>query len=350
MQRAPSKWSEPEEIAPTKRAVDLLLDSGAFSAWKRGERIDLREYIKFIQDHGSLLDSYVNLDVIPGRFGSRATPTEVEEAAAESYRNYEVMRAAGLDPIPVFHLGEGLDWLRHILDSGAGWIGLGGSVGKPDEARYQFFAGSFRVIEKVAPKVRVHGFGATSFQTMFRFPWYSVDSTSWVMTGVMGAILVPAAGSTGFDFSRLTVVRVSGQGKDARQAAGFGEIYRAHLDEFLKSEGSGLAQVRHSQYSRNYVNVRSFMKAANAAKVRLFCSTWLKARYDQAVQLTAADARSRLLSYYELQDRQSDLQQYIKDGYTSTPVRAVSMKQYARMEYRGRRVAALVERGEREDE
>ena len=328
------------------RAVDLMLDSGAFSAWKRGERINLHEYIKFIKRNYSLLHTYVNLDVIPGRPGRQASSTEVEEAASESWRNYQAIRAAGLQPIPVFHLGEKEDWLRRILDSGAEWIGLGGSVGKPDEARYQFFARSFRIIADSKVKTRVHGFGATAVQTMFKFPWYSVDSTSWVMAGATGAILVPAAGPASFDFSRLTAVRVSGKGSHARQAVGFGAIYRAHLDAFLVGEGSGLAQVRNDQGARNYINIRSMMGTATAAEVRLFFSTWLHAGDDQASKLTAAGARNRLVSYYEVQARDyqtEHLKEYVCCGKPLRPERKFSM-QFNLVGYRGRRIAALVAR------
>jgi len=44
---------------------------------------------------------------------------------------------------------------------------------------------------KGMPICKVHGFGLTSFVLMFRYPWYSVDSTSWVVTGRMGSIFVP---------------------------------------------------------------------------------------------------------------------------------------------------------------
>jgi hypothetical protein len=42
------------------------------------------------------------------------------------------------------------------------------------------------------PRVKVHGVGMTSFDVMLRYPWYSVDSTSWIITGRTGAIFVPA--------------------------------------------------------------------------------------------------------------------------------------------------------------
>ena len=45
--------------------------------------------------------------------------------------------------------------------------------------------------EKGMPRVKVHGFGLTSLSLMLRFPWFSVDSTSWVVTGRMGSIYIP---------------------------------------------------------------------------------------------------------------------------------------------------------------
>jgi hypothetical protein len=38
------------------------------------------------------------------------------------------------------------------------------------------------------PRVKVHGFGLTTLDLMYRYPWYSVDSTSWVKIGMFGAI------------------------------------------------------------------------------------------------------------------------------------------------------------------
>ena len=40
------------------------------------------------------------------------------------------------------------------------------------------------------PKVKVHGFGLTARELMFRFPWGSVDSTSWMHTSRYGGVLM----------------------------------------------------------------------------------------------------------------------------------------------------------------
>src|SRR4051812_44347063 len=86
------------------RVMSILLDSGAYSAWTKGVVIDLPSYIQFIKKHRRMLAGYVNLDVIPGQDGRRPHDREqIEAAARASYRNLQLMRDAGLTPIPVFH-------------------------------------------------------------------------------------------------------------------------------------------------------------------------------------------------------------------------------------------------------
>jgi len=89
-----------------------MLDSGAYSAWNRDETIDIDEYIAFIKKHRKLVDTYVNLDVIPGKYGRPRTQQEVEASAKLSYENLQYMKSKGLSPIPVFHQGERFHWLE----------------------------------------------------------------------------------------------------------------------------------------------------------------------------------------------------------------------------------------------
>ena len=65
-------------------AISIMLDSGAYSSWKRGEHIDLTSYIAFVKRNEHLLASYANLDVIPGRWvrsiGARMPPSRQQLA------------------------------------------------------------------------------------------------------------------------------------------------------------------------------------------------------------------------------------------------------------------------------
>ena len=51
--------------------MDILLDSGAFSAFNLGEPIDLNAYISFARANKDLIYRFINLDKIPGDFGIR---------------------------------------------------------------------------------------------------------------------------------------------------------------------------------------------------------------------------------------------------------------------------------------
>jgi hypothetical protein len=51
------------------------------------------------------------------------------------------------------------------------------------------------------PRVKVHGFGAYDHGTVWSYPWYSVDTTSWFRDGgTYGRIYVPRRGPEGWDF------------------------------------------------------------------------------------------------------------------------------------------------------
>lgn len=166
--------------AENKNKIDLFLDSGAFSAWTRGAKIDIQEYIAFIKKYQDSISLYANLDVIGN-----------PEA---SWENQKIMESAGLKPLPCYHYGEDKKWLIKYLDH-YDYIALGGMVRTTSSKKLVLWldeAFSKFICDKDGlPKVKTHGFGLTSFNLMLRYPWYSVDSTSWVVTGRLGSVFVP---------------------------------------------------------------------------------------------------------------------------------------------------------------
>lgn len=170
--------------------VNIFLDSGAFSAYTQGAEIDLDEYIQFIKDNRKSVEVYANLDVIGD---ARAT-----------WKNQKRMERAGLMPIPCFHFGEDWLWLERYVNN-YDYIALGGiAVKKNYGVLTRWLDECFNRIcdAQGVPRVKVHGFGITSLRLLFRYPWYSVDSTSWVVTSRMGLVLVPRRRSNGeLDYS-----------------------------------------------------------------------------------------------------------------------------------------------------
>lgn len=154
----------------------FFLDSGAFSAWSKGATIDLDRYIGFIKRFKPQIDVYANLDNI-------TNVNETEE-------NQKKMEGVGLRPLPVFHYGEPFKILEKLLDKYE-YIALGGMVPIPTIKLDPWLCTCF---EKICNKDgtagrKVHGFGLTTVSLIKKYPFWSVDSVSPVLTGAMGGIM-----------------------------------------------------------------------------------------------------------------------------------------------------------------
>lgn len=139
---------------------NLLLDSGAYSAWKKGKEIDIYKYIEYIKKNN--ISMYFNLDVVG----------DIEK----TNENQKIMEKHGLSPIPVFHYGSDFKQLKYLVDSGYTYIGLGGTVGKSTDKKIEFFDKCFELY----PHINFHGLGVTSKKLIDMYNWFSVDSTTWL--------------------------------------------------------------------------------------------------------------------------------------------------------------------------
>jgi len=147
--------------------VDVFADSGAFSAWRLGVRITVEEYAAWLRRWGALFTVAAALDVIG-------------DAEATWRQTLELRALVPEVPIlPVFHFRgcSGFDPLLRYLDEGYNYIGLGGLVGaQRDELTLPWMDRCFRLAEG---RAGLHGFGVTTWALLKRYPWRSVDSTSW---------------------------------------------------------------------------------------------------------------------------------------------------------------------------
>jgi len=256
----------------------FFLDSGAFSAWSRGTEIDLDEYIAFIKANIELIEVYACLDAIPGAPGRSATSTEREQAAETTWKNYLYMKAEGLDPLPVFHYGEDFKYLERMLDYGCPYIGVGGLVGIPGTNRRVWLDRLFARITDDAgmPIIKTHGFGMTSVPLIFRYPWYSVDSTTWIKITASGGIYLPAVDKDGeFVFDQIPATisvshRNPKKNDDGKHANSLSPNMRKVLDRWLAICGKTFAEVADSYYHRATCNVMFFKKVSEAKAVHPF--------------------------------------------------------------------------------
>lgn len=149
---------------------NIFIDSGAFSAFTKGKKIDIDEYIKFIKENQSYITTYATLDVIGDYEATR--------------KNTEYMEASGLHPLPTFHYGSPLSELERLCKK-YDYIALGGLVPLSMQRKklQAWLDKCFSVIMKQDKLIKVHGFGVNSFWAWKRYPFYSVDATSWLMGG-----------------------------------------------------------------------------------------------------------------------------------------------------------------------
>jgi hypothetical protein len=292
--------------------IQLMLDSGAYSAWKQQKKkkapepLDLDEYIEFIKRNQQWISHYVNLDVIPG---SR-TRDEVRASAKQSYRNAVLMKRAGLNPMPVFHWGERFSWLNYMLDDGHDYIGVSAPKHGPIKRRLRWLDRAFSVIrDKGRPRVKVHGFGITSPELLLRYNFHSVDSTTWAKSAGYGKILVPPRGADGLpDYGRPAEgVIMSGrrQGNKSQNARRFEVLEildparRDRAEEYLASFGISIPNARQEPAARRGMLVSYYQELAKRLPLTIFYATSIN-NSEFARQLGECGVTTQLLSFSEL--------------------------------------------------
>lgn len=177
----------------------LFIDSGAFSAWTKGSKVNVKEYINWLNERSEDINLCGQVDVIPGDRVFGATPKQVREAAQATWNNYLFMRKRLKNPealLYTFHVGEPIEFLKQALEwrdengNPISYMAFGGMVGKSAKIRDVFLEKCFRTIrESSNPNIKVHAFGMTDFDLLEKYPIYSADSTSWIMVGAMGNVM-----------------------------------------------------------------------------------------------------------------------------------------------------------------
>lgn len=168
---------------------DLILDSGAFSVWSRGETIDIDKYATFCKDiitnipDGTSVNC-VNLDVLPGKFGVRPTDADRDNSAQAGWDNMLYLESLQLKVIPVFHQHERFEWLERMM-AHTDYIGISPANDVSMKEKLAWLDKCFSITRD---KIKTHGFAVTAYDQLVRYPFYSVDSSSWSSGGRYGRI------------------------------------------------------------------------------------------------------------------------------------------------------------------
>lgn len=160
----------------------MFLDSGGYTARVQGKPIDIKTYCDFVEKYQHLFHICANLDI----------GTHEEQIANQKLLESRVK----IPVLPVFHPEEYFDkkkreWFdvemqkRDIVAIG-GLVG-GSGINYVDELGDKgYFDWIFHRALKY--KTKVHGFGITTVPTLIKYPFYSVDSSTWLAGARFGTL------------------------------------------------------------------------------------------------------------------------------------------------------------------
>jgi hypothetical protein len=250
MKVAGNKPSKEALWGKAERQWHMFLDSGAFTAWTKKKAITCEQFAEFIHNSGNTWDVISSLDAIGD--------------ADQSYKNFHRLLKLGCNVRPVHHYGEPDEYLHRYLEEGHDYIFIGGMVGRPRQQLEAWLHHVWPIMSDAdgLPLAKFHGFGLTDMHLSTKFPWYSIDSSSWIMTGNFGA------GMFWIDDNPVKVsFSVDARSKDAQNIRSthvdnLPPMQRAVVDRCLAELGITREDAAHYLY-RNVINANFFSQLSS---------------------------------------------------------------------------------------
>lgn len=263
--RSYAEWIGYDPLRLPVYGKDFFLDSGAFSAKSQGLEIDVSTYGGFVKRHLDQIQYFANLDDIPRDASDQA---ELRRSAQQTYENQRRLEdIVGKAPLPVFHKGEDWEFLERYLPA-YNYILIGGLVatGGGNNDFFNKLFSEYCTNKDGTPTHKLHAFGlAGSIPVLRDYPWYSTDSSSWLITGKVGQILVPLKTNGKWDFTqRGEAVNVSNKSSSRQEFGAHWDTLPEQLKEYtlewLSELGIEFKDVEEWAYSRFMVNAEFWMR------------------------------------------------------------------------------------------
>lgn len=239
---------KPKAVERIRReGVKVFLDSGAYSAFSMGVQVDLPAYCDYI---------HRNIDIIEQIDGQPlASVLDAIGDADGTWRNQYEMERRGVKPLPCFHYGEPVEILDYYV-ANYPYITIGGMVpiSTPQLKLWLDRLWAHHLTNPDGtPKVKVHGFGLTSLPLMMRYPWFSVDSSTWVQWAANGMVLIPGQVGQVDVSSKSSRRKIRGQHMDS-----VAPIETAAIERSIRQLGIDPDRLRDLYYSRWAFNAFAF--------------------------------------------------------------------------------------------
>lgn len=199
-------------------ASQYLLDSGGFTAIKKGTPIPVDKYAEYINKWE--VKVAFNMDV---------------RDTAETLHNQKYLeKHTKAYIIPVYHFHEFIDpkWRDLIVSFGKEYpyISLGGNptgVDLESKMAYMDF-----VYSKIGLSSKIHGLGVTRYELLERYPWFSVDSTTWLAASQFGTFITFKQGK----MKKIPGVAARKKLTDSKQLYSMDGKLNQGISAFLKME------------------------------------------------------------------------------------------------------------------
>lgn len=224
-----------------KDGVKVFLDSGAFSSFSLGVDVSIEAYAEFVREHQDIIEMASVLDAIGDPVGT--------------YHNQNTLEKLGAEVLPCFHFGEPLDLCEYYVNNYP-YITIGGMVPIPNNKLEPWLDEIWdRVLtdKDGYSRIKIHGFGLTARKLMLKYPWYSVDSSSWVQVAANGGIVLPELAQP------IAISERSPKIKDFMgHYATLPEQTRQRIDELLTHYGTSAEEVATEYRSRWALNAFTY--------------------------------------------------------------------------------------------
>lgn len=182
--------------------------------WSQGDfsYFDLTKgspFRKYCDDYATFMKSMVKRDagVLMANIDAISNP----DLTWEIQRFFE--EEHGVQPMPIIHCYTPMKYVDRYLEAGRydllGVGGLGQGISRHEYFKWgdELFLHICPESKGYMPQIRTHGFAMTSWELICRWPWWSVDSATWVKLSAYGWLYIPRylKGKFSYDHPPMTI-------------------------------------------------------------------------------------------------------------------------------------------------
>ena len=248
------KWVEFLQQNPDYTG-SFFIDSGAYSAFSQNKKVDVDDYINFINTIGDYVTVFAQVDTIQH---PNASDKEKEACQEATWQNYLYMidrlKPEYVDKlIPLYHAGENIERFYNLLEwkhkdgHHIKYIGLGAPQNVYRSNRSMYYDEWFKIIKKSSnPDVCTHAFGCTDLEILKLYPFTSADSASWIRSAATANILIDDKW-----------VNLSSKSSDfSKRFESKSQSFKDYVNDYVQARGFTVEELQTDPHAAYIYNIR----------------------------------------------------------------------------------------------